>query len=337
MLETEMALTSRAVVEECLNITEGEEVAVITDARKMDVARSIATATNACGANAVTITMPLLDSHGNEPLDLVANALATADVAFTCTTHAITHTKARLRASEAGTRIGILRGVTADMMVDGAMTVDFPQLRERTVALSKILSEAKKAEVTDQNGTDISFSLEGCQAHSLDGYYHEDYGWATLPPGESPTHPAEGTANGTIVIDVSMDNLGKLSEPVELEVTDGFVTSVRGGEEAQILQRVFDEHGRNARNLAEFAIGTNPKAKLIGNLAEDKKLEGTVHFAVGDNQSLGGTIQSDIHLDGVIRSPTVVLDGTVVVDDGELQRDLLKERVADPKPVAEDD
>ncbi|ELY56024.1 leucyl aminopeptidase (aminopeptidase T) [Natronococcus amylolyticus DSM 10524] len=120
-----------------------------------------------------------------------------------------------------------------------------------------------------------------------------------------------------------MDNLGQLSEPITLEIEDGFVTDVNGGEQADELRTLIKESDENAGNLAEFAIGTNPKAKLIGNLAEDKKRAGTVHFAIGDNESLGGSLKSEIHLDGVVRTPTVYLDDQVVVDDGELVDDII--------------
>ena len=318
MLDVEMAAAARGIVEDCLNVQPGEEVLVIADAKKEGVARSIARASSAVGAEAIITTMPLLESHGNEPPETVAEAMVAADVAFTCTSHAITHTRSRLAAAEAGTRFGILRSVTEEMMVEGGMSVDFEKLRRRTEAVRDVLDAASDVHVTSDKGTDISFSVDGCSAFSLDGYYHENYGFATLPPGESPTHPAEGTANGTIVIDVSMDNLGQLDEPITLEIKDGFVTDVRGGSQADELRTIIDENDENAGNLAEFAIGTNPEAKLIGNLAEDKKRAGTVHFAVGDNESLGGTLKSDIHLDGVVRTPTVALDGLTVVEEGTL-------------------
>jgi leucyl aminopeptidase (aminopeptidase T) len=324
MLELEMATASRAIVEQCLNVQPDEEVLVLTDPKTFGVGRSIAMAANSVGADVVTSIMPLLESHGNEPLETVADAMATTDVAFTCTTHAITHTRARLRAAEEGTRIGVLRGVTEEMMVDGAMKVDFEALRRRTEAMAQLITDAEKAVVTSDQGMDVEFSIEGCQSYSLDGYFHDEYGFATLPPGEAPTHPAEGTANGTIVIDSAMDNLGHLEEPIELTLKDGFVVDVEGGTQAAELEEIFEGADENARNLAEFAIGTNPKAKLIGNTAEDKKREGTIHFAVGDNESLGGTLKSDIHLDGVIKSPTVKLDGTTVVDNGTLRRELLE-------------
>lgn len=318
MLDHEMIDASKQVVEECIDVQPDEEVLVVTDGRKIGVARSIVTAAAAVGATSTVTTMPLLESHGNEPPEVVANAMAAADVAFTCTTHAITHTRSRLRAHEQGTRFAILRGVTEDMMIEGAMTVDFRELKRITGAVRDVHDAASHVHVTSDKGTDIEFSVEDCDAFALDGYYHETEGFATLPPGESPTHPKEGTANGTIVFDVSMDNLGQLEQPLRLEIEDGFVTEVSGGGQAAELRELLKQSDENAGNLAEFAIGTNPKAKLIGNLAEDKKRSGTVHFAIGDNESLGGTLKSDIHLDGVIRTPTVELDGELCIENGRL-------------------
>lgn len=314
----EMLAPATTIVEDCLAVTADEEVLVVGDAGTHRVAEAIALAATGTGARTVTATMPRLDSHGNEPAPTIAAAMAAADVAFTCTTHAITHTRARLRASEAGTRVGVLRGVTEAMMTAGAMTADFPALARRTRAVADVLDAASTATVTSEQGTDVAFSVEGCAAFSLDGWYHETEGFATLPPGESPTHPAEGTANGTIVVDVSMDGIGRLDEPIRLSLADGIVTEVAGGAGAAQLQAIFDRADDNARTLAEFAIGTNPAARLIGNQAEDKKRAGTVHFAVGDNESLGGTTRSDIHLDGVLGAPTVHLDDELVVDAGQL-------------------
>ena len=319
-LDIEMADTARAIVDTCLDVRPDEEVLVITDARRLNVGRAIATASKAAGATTTLAIMPLLESHGNEPPPVIAEGMRTADVAFTCTTYAITHTKARTAAFEAGTRTGSLREVTEDMMIEGAMTVDFEMLRTVTNAVRDRLQVAKEGRVVSKPGTDISFSLDGADAFALNGFYSEVHGFATLPPGEAPTRPIEGTANGTVVFDVSMDNIGWLDDPIELTVEDGWVTGVAGGAEAAQLQRIFDENDENARNLAEVAIGTNWNARLIGNIAEDKKANGTVHLAVGDNVSLGGDVRSEIHLDGVIERPTVYLDGEIVVEDGELGR-----------------
>jgi len=48
----------------------------------------------------------------------------------------------------------------------------------------------------------------------------------------------------------------------------------------------------------------------------DEKVLGTVHIALGRNQMWGGNNAAPTHLDGVIRQPTVRIDGELLIDDG---------------------
>lgn len=318
MDKLEMMQSAEKLVREVIGLQKEEQVLVVTDAMKLKVGEVFALACRGLGAETILSIMPLTGEHGSEPPGIIAAAMQAADVVFAPTTHAITHTRARLEAFSAGTRVAILRGVTEDMMIKGAMTVDFEELKVRTGKVAQRLTEADEITVTSATGTEVTFSVADRKAFALDGYFHEDYGFATLPPGEAPTCPVEGTAHGTIVIDYSMDGLGRLSEPLTLNVKAGEVESVSGGsQEVHFIEQIF-ERDPTARNLAEFAIGTNPNARLIGNLAEDKKLLGTVHFAIGDNKSLGGIVESSVHLDGLILKPTVRTDKSILVDAGKI-------------------
>jgi leucyl aminopeptidase (aminopeptidase T) len=75
-------------------------------------------------------------------------------------------------------------------------------------------------------------------------------------------------------------------------------------------------NGEWARVIGEFGIGTNPKARLLGNIMTDEKVLGTVHIALGRNEMWGGNNAAPTHLDGVIRQPTVRIDGELLIDDG---------------------
>ena len=66
----------------------------------------------------------------------------------------------------------------------------------------------------------------------------------------------------------------------------------------QALSELLEPHGLDARNVAEFGIGTNDKAILTGVILEDEKVMGTMHIAFGDNKSMGGTVRVASHLDG---------------------------------------
>jgi len=79
-----------------------------------------------------------------------------------------------------------------------------------------------------------------------------------------------------------------------------------------------DANNENARNVAELGIGTNEKVLLENNLLEMEKVLGTVHIAFGDNKSMGGVVESSIHVDGVILKPTLIVDGKKIMEDGRM-------------------
>ena len=78
---------------------------------------------------------------------------------------------------------------------------------------------------------------------------------------------------------------------------------------------------KNARNIGELGIGLNPAAGITGNMLEDEKAFTTCHFAIGENYD--NDAPSLIHLDGIVRNPTISLlyeDGTMntIMDKGTL-------------------
>ncbi|MFB6161117.1 MAG: aminopeptidase [Haloferacaceae archaeon] len=326
-MELELSEIAHTIVDDLIEVEADEEVFVVCDAEREPIARAVVSAARGADATGLLTVAPRVRAYGNEPPATVAEAMRTADVAVTVMNTSLSHTRARRAASDAGTQTLNLRGVTVDTMLEGGIDTDYAELERRTMLVRDALLATDAARVTSPTGTDVTLDIAGRQAYSLDGAYSEaghEERHIGLPTGEAPTSPTEGTADGTVVVDHSMDELGLLEAPVEIEIEAGRATEVRGGEDARRLRRLLEEHDGNARNLAEFAIGTNPDARLTGVLAEDKKVDGTVHFALGDNLSIGGSVESDLHVDGMVTRPTVDLDGTRVLHDREIDWDAVR-------------
>ena len=98
----------------------------------------------------------------------------------------------------------------------------------------------------------------------------------------------------------------------------GHATEITGGESAARLVALLEPHGKDARTVAEFGIGTNDKAILTGVILEDEKVMGTIHIAFGDNRSMGGSVRVASHLDGLVKQPSVWFDDRQVMKDGQL-------------------
>jgi leucyl aminopeptidase (aminopeptidase T) len=256
------------------------------------------------------------ESHAAEPPTAVAEAMAASDVVLAPTIQSLSHTAARRRASEAGTRIATLPGVTEEMLAR-VMSADMGQLRRRGGAVADRLSEAAEARITCPNGSDLRLGLEGRRAIPDAGELTERGAFGNLPCGEGFIAPVEGTSWGTLVVDGSMAGVGRVEDPVELVVEGGHLTSARGGQGMAFME-LLTAHGEDGTNVAELGIGTNEKAIVTGNILEDEKILGTCHVAFGASAAIGGTVQVPVHLDCVLMRPTVELDGEPIVREGEL-------------------
>lgn len=316
-MRPELYRVAHRCLRQLAQIAPDHSVLVVTDSDTQAIGELFAAAAAPLAAEVLLLQMETRTKHGQEPPAVVAAAMAQADVIVQVVKYALTHTDATRAALARDAQVLVLRGVTEEMLLSDIMNVDFDELRRVTGAVAERLTSCAEVRVTTPSGTDLWLSVEGRQARALAG--------GTGPgrfggprSGEAAIAPVEGTARGVLVVEHSMDNLGLLDRPIELTVEAGRVISIDGGHSAQELRRLLDDSDANARNLAEFAIGTNPAARLTGNLATDKKVRGSAHVAVGDNLTLGGTVRSDIHLDGMLLRPTVLVDGLALVQAGEL-------------------
>jgi len=240
------------------------------------------------------------------------------DIVLIPTAKSLTHTNARRAASAKGVRIATFPGITKDVLIRG-MSADYKAIAERSVKVKKILDRGKKVKVTSPAGTNISFDISSRKAIAGKGIFHKKGQSGNLPAGETFIAPVEGTANGVFVVDGSMAGLGLIKKAnLKIEVENGFAVKITGGTNARKLNSMLDKVGKKARNIAEFGIGTNDSVKLSGVLLEDAKVMGTVHIALGNNISMGGTVNVPIHLDGVIKKPTVYVDGKLLMNKGRL-------------------
>jgi leucyl aminopeptidase (aminopeptidase T) len=160
-------------------------------------------------------------------------------------------------------------------------------------------------------------SIEGRNGIADTGLLTERGAFGNLPAGEAFLAPVEGTAAGTIVVDGSVGDSGALTDPITLVVSAGYVTEIRGDASGG-LEKLLQPHGRDAYSIAELGIGTNDRARIVGNVLEDEKVLGTVHIAMGNNAFMGGKVNVPSHHDAVLRRPDLLIDGTAIMRAGEI-------------------
>jgi aminopeptidase len=304
-------------VRDCMGAKEGESVLVITDENKRNIGTAIWEAAKSLKTEAILLEIKPRSTNGEEPPQAVGKMMGNVDVCLCPTTKSLTHTNARRSACEKGTRISTLPGITEDMMVR-CLNADYHKIAELSNKLKSILDPAKIIRVTSKGGTDITLPKEGRLALADTGIVVNKGEMSNLPAGETFLAPLEGKSNGVVVIDGAMAGIGFLKNvKIKVIVKDGYATEITGGKEAEALVKLMDPHGLPGRNVAEFGIGTNYKAKLTGAILEDEKVMGTIHIAFGDNKSMGGIVSVPSDLDGLVKNPTVEVDGKIIMKDGK--------------------
>ncbi len=317
MALTKLDKASRIAIRDCMGAKKKEKILVITDENKREIGLSLHQNALALGHESFLLEMKSREINGEEPPKFVAEAMKMADVILCPTTKSLTHTDARRNAAALGKRIATFPGITKDTMIRG-LNADYNKISKLTIKLAKMMDKTKIVRVTAPNGTDITMSLEGRKGIASKGLFHKKGESGNLPTGEAFAAPVEGKTEGVFVADGSFAVIGILKTPIKIKVEKGLATEITGGKEAKQLLKMISKFGKKGRNIAEIGIGTNDAAKLSGLLLEDEKVLGTVHIALGDNKSMGGKVNAPIHVDGVIKKPTVYFDGKVIMKNGKL-------------------
>jgi len=310
--------TATKILKTSLAIRPTEKFLVITDEETYPIGRAFFEAGRRAAAEACLVLIRERTHHGEEPPLPAAAAWKTCDAYIVPTKYSLTHTQARKAATEAGARGATMPGIVPSMFGSGAITADYSVVGRLSEKMGSVMDKADKVRITSRAGTDLTFSIKGRVVERDTGILTKPRDFGNLPAGEAYVAPVEGTAEGTLVVDGSIASVGMIkAQPARVTIREGFATKIEGGKEAKkwdsMLASVMK---KEAYNVAEFGVGCNPNARLIGIILEDEKVYGTIHIAMGDNSTFGGKVEAGIHLDGMIRNPSLTLDDEPVIKNG---------------------
>lgn len=362
---------AEVVVQDVVKIKKEERVLIIANPATSEIAQDLFKASADSGANPTLIFQSDKSSFDNANKEVIAALKTEPDVCFSISNiklgkdpeaqanpyktedgQEFTHIFDYLLDGKKTMRGAWTPGITQDMM-DRTAAINYRELQSRCNALGTIFNGAESVHVTAPAGTDLIVPVKGRKLMNDDGDFSKPGTGGNIPAGEVFISPLVGDAEkgvpgceGVIVYDGSMtfaDGDSILETPITCTVEKGYVTSIKGGAEANRLNKtisdaeakpaVMEKEGKlpqgmaaiykkNARNIGELGIGLNPQARITGNMLEDEKAFHTCHFAIGENYD--NDAPSLIHLDGVVRDPTIVIkyeDGTerTILDNGSLK------------------
>jgi len=323
----EMVENARGALQWVLKLKEGENVLVVTDKERFLIGSAFHQAAEQLGAKSEVFILPEKKRPLYEIPRYLSEFLQDRDVLINMLTSLAEETPFRIKLVKAGiamrARVGHGPGITESMMGEGPMSIDFEEVAANGRRLIAAFDSADRVYVSAPSGTDISFSI-------LDRAFETDMEimrghMGNLPPGEVWCAPVEDSAEGVIVSDGSVGDLGQVPSNLTIEVAGGRIASISGGDSRFLgmlskLTSVDDM----ASVIGEFGIGINPKARITGNLLEDEKAGRTAHIAFGNNGTMpGGKNNSKTHRDFLFHRPTIEVtykDGSkkTVMKDGDV-------------------
>lgn len=352
------------IINNVCKIKKNESVLIIANPATDFIAQELYTAANQAGAKTSLIYQNSKTSFDNAEKTVLAAIGTNPDVCFSISENKLgkdpdatanpykndngepfTHIFDYLLEGKKSMRAVWTPGITEDMY-NRTVNINYGELAERCKKLEKIFENVINVQVTAAGGTNISVPVYGRKLMNDDGDFSKPGTGGNIPAGEVFISPLVGKCQGVIVYDGSMtfsDGDSILETPITCKVEKGYVTEISGGEEAKRLLKTITEaenrsieyekngklpegqgeiYKKNARNIGELGIGLNPAASITGNMLEDEKAFRTCHFAIGENYD--NDAPSLIHLDGVVRNPTITLtydDGSTrtILSDGTLQ------------------
>lgn len=316
-MKKKLLASSQVALKDYLGLKKEETLLIITDEIEKEIGQALFEVGKKLCNEAVYVEMKSREVNGQEPPHQIAELMKMFDVVVCPTAKSLTHTNARREAVKYGARVATMPGIKKSTMIR-CLSANASKVVSITNSVKQALENAKVIRVISKNGTDVEMNIEGRKVIPSTGVLQNKGESGNLPSGEVYLAPVEGSSNGVIVFDGSLAGIGILKDPVKIKVKDGYAEKISGKSEAKKFEKMLDKVGRDARAVAEFGIGTNYKAKIIGQILEDEKVLGTIHIAFGNNISMGGTINVPIHLDGLVKKPTVLVDDVVIMENGVL-------------------
>jgi aminopeptidase len=325
----------RQAIENCLKVGKGEDIVIITDRETHEIGAALRTAAEKISGRPGRFFV--MEDFGARPIAFprtIEEALAAADVSIYAAQGAkgelATFRQPMLRTIEGNSKLrhAHMIGITPEIMTDG-MCSDYQEIQRISKLVYEKVKNARSIRVVTDKGNDFTAEFSPTLRWTVsDGDITPGH-WKNLPDGEVFTSPAN--LNGQVVIDGCLgdffaERYTSLEDtPIRIEVRDGGAIreSLRCDNDElrkEFAQYIF-ETDENSHRVGEFAIGTNTGlTHLIYNLLQDEKFPG-VHIAFGSPLpgKTGAKWDSKAHVDGVIKNPSIYVDGEPIMDKGKFR------------------
>jgi 2,5-dihydroxypyridine 5,6-dioxygenase len=328
--EYELGGTAHKIASELFKLKRGETFVITADTESDPRAvNAVASAAFAIGAKPMVIWIPSPLGVGKAadpmlPVEPLTAALRVADAWVEFNNKYLLYSTPFEVAERENKKLRYmnLSGMNVDMLVRMIGRVDTQILGEFQGKLTHMIQAAKKIRLTSPAGEDVEMEFDPEAPVVNDVGFADTPGLHFLSGQLTPGHSS--SVNGIIVFDGSIvPPIGLVKEPVKLHVAKGRVDKIEGGKDALGLDtwlRGFNDP--DMFRVAHLSFGSNPGAKLTGNIVEDERVWGGTEWGFGyvgpDLTRDGKPIAAASHTDGTCLNTSVWLDGAQIFDKGKV-------------------
>jgi leucyl aminopeptidase (aminopeptidase T) len=319
------------------SVRPGDKFLVMTD-DAMDplIWQAMMAVINEKGGEAILCMWPRLPHHFADPPQMAIEAARGADVIIALTTTAMSNASPGSRAMRVANdaKMWLMEELTAEILVEGggrANMKDVEEICELGRRVGAAYDNGKRIHILSDSGTDLRAEIGGMPP----GHFAARWGnipfarnpktgrlnAGTWPWGEAHVEPVPGTANGTVVWEITAQfPPGRWNHPVALTIKDGRLVDIQGKTEAEQVRWFLETYGDENSWLVggEISIGLNklcqPNADSVRSW---KKHYGAMHFGIGHGADRG-KINSVLRLEGITDKITMIVDDRVVCEKGKI-------------------
>lgn len=318
-----------ATIERCVRAGPGDPLLILASAENdLVLAEALLSAGVRQGADTQLLVKPR-SKPGPESQELgpiISSAIRNSKFIVSICDDGFDAAPAVLEARRNGSRV-LICDVTdiEDYCIRGLLNVDMDKMNGNARKVADLWDKTKLCRLTSAVGSDVSFELHPRKSLIGDGVLKEDGVVEFYPGTQVSVAPVEHTIEGTIVVDASDSVQGLVYTPYTLHMEKGKITKVEGGREAATMEQWLRACNEDViYELCHFSLGLNPEAGISGRMNEDERKLAAVDFGFGyQDPSFGGTVGlGNWHMDVMLASPTIFLDGSEMSGGGSLNEDM---------------
>ncbi|MDI6717451.1 MAG: phosphoribosyltransferase family protein [Patescibacteria group bacterium] len=269
----------------------------------------------------------LVDIDKNLPLDFkndfpttIKNKIKNYSVIILAASQSWYHAPTRRRAKyEYKNKVLECYGMCPEILKNGGFFTDFKKMAALGDDVLNKIKNNGIIEISNKKG--LNLKLKYSSAFVESGLYQNPGSGGNFPSGEISFGITSNDANGTLIFNISFDELGDVSQfPLTFHIQNGKIIKIEG-EDKGIIKRYFKKYP-TLSYIAEIGIGINPNCILNRTILEDEKKAGTIHVGFGNNSYFGGE-NNGPHYDGTIADATIKINGKTILSNGKFNKNIL--------------